>query len=56
MTSLALDDQRQLEAAEGWLGLGNHLEANAELENIRAECRAHPVASLCRSQKLGSGR
>jgi hypothetical protein len=36
-------DQRHLEAAEGWIELGNHLEANEELENITPEHRAHPA-------------
>jgi tetratricopeptide (TPR) repeat protein len=35
-------DQGYLTAAEGWLGLGNWREANAELENISAQNRAHP--------------
>ncbi len=33
---------RHLEAAEGWLELGNHIEANEELEKITPELRAHP--------------
>ena len=37
-----LDDQRHLEAAEGWLQLGLHLEANDELEKITAQLRGHP--------------
>jgi tetratricopeptide (TPR) repeat protein len=35
-------DSHHLKAAEGWLELGNHLEANEELENITASDRAHP--------------
>ena len=31
-----------LRAACGWLELGNHLEANEELENITPKLRAHP--------------
>ena len=31
-----------LRAAEGWLELGNHLEADSELENIAPELRSHP--------------
>jgi tetratricopeptide (TPR) repeat protein len=31
-----------LKAAEGWLELGNHLEANQELDNITPELRVHP--------------
>lgn len=37
-----LDDQRHLESAEGWLDLGLHLEANAELEKITPQLRDHP--------------
>jgi hypothetical protein len=39
---LGLNDQRHLDAAEGWLELGNYLEANEELERITPEMRAHP--------------
>jgi len=35
-------DSLHLRAAQGWLELGNHLEANAELEKIAARRRAHP--------------
>ena len=37
-----LTDQRHLTAAEGWLELGLHLEANTELEKIRPQLRDHP--------------
>ena len=40
---LPLSDQRHLNAAEGWLGLGNWDEANNELEEITPALRAHPV-------------
>jgi predicted Zn-dependent protease len=41
---LALDhaDRLHLEAAQGWLGLGNWKEANEELEQIKAGMRSHP--------------
>ena len=39
-----LDDKRHLEAAEGWLELGLHLEANEELEKITPQLRGHPDA------------
>lgn len=39
---LGLNDQRHLDAAEGWLELGNWSEANEELEQITAQMRAHP--------------
>jgi tetratricopeptide (TPR) repeat protein len=35
-------DSLHLQAAQGWLELGNHLEANEELEQIKPELRAHP--------------
>ena len=35
-------DRFHVEAAKGWLELGNHREANEELERITAANRAHP--------------
>jgi len=35
-------DMFHLRAASGWLELGNHLEANEELEKIEPKLRAHP--------------
>jgi tetratricopeptide (TPR) repeat protein len=35
-------DGHHLRAAAGWLELGNHIEANAELENITPALRSHP--------------
>ena len=35
-------DQHRLQAAEGWLDLGDWQSANDELENIDPELRAHP--------------
>ena len=40
--SLEHPDHLHLQAAQGWLELGNHLEANEELEQITPEHRAHP--------------
>jgi tetratricopeptide (TPR) repeat protein len=40
--SLAPPDSIYLNAAEGWLELGNHIEANEELDNITPELRVHP--------------
>jgi uncharacterized protein HemY len=39
---LGLADQRLLAVAERWLELGDHLQANEELENISPLLRAHP--------------
>ena len=43
MKELGLPDRRQLEAAQGWLELGNDVEATRELEGITAENRDHPA-------------
>ncbi len=36
MRPVAPPDSLHLQAAQGWLELGNHIEANEELENIVA--------------------
>ena len=41
MKPLPLQDQRHLDAGQGWLGLGNWDEANEELEQITPELKAH---------------
>ena len=41
-------DSIHLYAAEGWLGLGDHLAANEEIENISPLLRAHPAVLLIR--------
>ena len=42
MNNLPLEDSRYLDAAEGWLGLGDLLAARAELDEIAADWRGHP--------------
>ncbi len=42
MDSLTSTDLRHLLAAQGWLELGNHLEADSELDNISPNLRSHP--------------
>jgi tetratricopeptide (TPR) repeat protein len=42
MSELPYPDHRHLEAAEGWLGLGNWREAALELEQIQPQYRSHP--------------
>ena len=42
MNPLPYPDHRHLEAAEGWLGLGNWREASIELEQIQPQFRTHP--------------
>jgi Flp pilus assembly protein TadD len=45
-----LDDRRHLEAAQGWLGLGDWQSANDELEEITPTVRAHPEVLRVRVQ------
>jgi uncharacterized protein HemY len=42
MKPLDRPDLMHLNAAEGWLGLGNSLAADEELEKITPQNRAHP--------------
>ncbi|MDB6112704.1 MAG: hypothetical protein JWR69_4454 [Pedosphaera sp.] len=42
MNPLAPPDSQHLKAAQGWLELGIHVEANAELDKITATLRSHP--------------
>ena len=39
---LSPQDRRHLEAAQGWIGLGDFLSANSELDDITPRFRAHP--------------
>ncbi len=48
MKKLPLHDERLLDAAEGWLGLGDHLSANEELEQITPIFKAHLDVLLLR--------
>jgi tetratricopeptide (TPR) repeat protein len=41
-TPIEPPDSVHLRAAEGWLGLGNHIEADVELDKITLELRTHP--------------
>jgi uncharacterized protein HemY len=42
MKPLQPPDSVHLLAAQGWVELGNDVEANAELEKIAPQSRAHP--------------
>jgi tetratricopeptide (TPR) repeat protein len=35
-------DSHHLRAAQGWIGLGNHAEADKELDEIKPQLRTHP--------------
>jgi tetratricopeptide (TPR) repeat protein len=54
MIEFSLNDKRHLEAAEGWLGLGNWLEANDELDNITPQFRGRPEVLGVRFQIYAS--
>jgi tetratricopeptide (TPR) repeat protein len=43
-------DSHHLKAAQGWIELGDHIEADAELDNITPELRMHPDALKLRWQ------
>ena len=49
-------DTFHLLAAQGWLELGNHLEANQELEKIAPQMRAHPQVLEVRWQIYAAAR
>jgi putative SOS response-associated peptidase YedK len=49
-------DSIHLRASEGWLELGNHLEANEELEQITPEMRAHPAVLCLRYENYAKGK
>jgi len=42
MNAMEPPDSHHLLAAQGWLGLGNHVEADKELEKIAPQLRNHP--------------
>jgi len=50
MSRLEPPDSHHLRAAQGWLELGNHLEADKELDGITPELRAHPDVLLLRCE------
>jgi predicted Zn-dependent protease len=50
MNPLEPHDQHHLVAAQGWVELGNDLEANEELEQITPSNRAHPAVLEVRWQ------
>jgi tetratricopeptide (TPR) repeat protein len=56
MKSLPWQDLHHLQAAEGWLGLGNWREANAELEEITPELVIHPSVLRVRWAVYDAGR
>jgi tetratricopeptide (TPR) repeat protein len=49
------EEIRHLRAAEGWLALGNYLEAHEELDRVHPEYRTHPDYLLLRVAMLRDG-
>jgi hypothetical protein len=56
MNALTTKERFHLEAAEGWLMLGNPVEAHDELEQIAGETKAHPAVLSMRWQVYASAR
>ena len=49
-------DSIHLKAAEGWLGLGDLISANDELEQITPEFRVHPAVLFVRYEIYSKGK
>jgi len=49
-------DIMHMKAAEGWLELGNYLEADRELDEITPELRAHPDVLLKRCERYSRAK
>ncbi len=56
MDSLERHDRLHLNAAEGWLGLGNAVEAEQELAQITPAMRAHPDVLTMRCEICGHAK
>jgi predicted Zn-dependent protease len=56
MKPLEPPDSFHLQAAQGWLELGNTAEANAELEKLNPDLRAHPVVLKVSWDVYAAGR
>jgi predicted Zn-dependent protease len=56
MNALTQAERFQLEAAEGWLMLGNPVEAHEELEQIAVEFARHPSVLAMRWQVYAAAR
>jgi hypothetical protein len=54
--TLTFSDEQHLEAARGWLGLGDFLSANEELDNITPRHRAHPHVLRERLRVFAAGK
>ncbi len=50
------EDAKHLEAAEGWLELGDYLSANEELDKVAPLVRAHPDILEMRARVFAAGK
>lgn len=55
MKDIPAPDSHHLKAAQGWLELGNHEEANEELKEISLEWRFHPEVLIARWEIYARG-
>jgi tetratricopeptide (TPR) repeat protein len=53
---LNAEDAKHLEAAEGWLELGDHVSANEELDKVTPLLRAHPDVLEMRARVFADGK
>src|SRR5688500_5659556 len=56
MNALTQTDRFQIDAAEGWLMLGNPIEAHEELEQISGDGSYHPAVLSMRWQVYAAAR
>jgi hypothetical protein len=55
-TGISLIAARHIQAAEGWLDLGDWQSANEELENVTPRLRAHPAVLEMRFRIYSAGK
>ncbi len=56
MKPLEPPDSLHLQAAQDWLELGNHIEANEELEKSTPQLCAHPMVLAVRWESPMNGK
>jgi hypothetical protein len=52
MKPLTPPNNLYFQAAQGWLELGDHIEANEELDKVTASLRAHPAVARAKAPPL----
>ena len=56
MTELDFTHVRQIQAAEGWLGLGDHASAGQELDALPSEIQRHPLVLRLRWEVFSAAK